>query len=304
MSSAIVRYNPLFAAANAMHKGTGSRYGRLHELLAKSAPLRAGLAIGLPVGGLAAGSTYFDDNVPEEDRLGAAVGAGLIAGGITGLTGASLSRTGHTHLKSLRGIATENFERGATREPHKSPTTRRAVEEVLRKSPDHVEVGVGRGFLGDIKKDVSMRDVDPYEILRGTQFPSSTRSVATNKMRHQILHAMHSGLTEPAPTSRAEQFLANLRRDMPDLTTRDLRKMLHPDAVARDSSIDKELAAEAFRMIPQSTGTQNYGAYQAAFDVGRDTLAKRKALLEQLEKERAKMFPNLTRLSTGHNELL
>ena len=304
MSSAIVRYNPLFAAANAMHKGTGSRYGRLHELLAKSAPLRAGLAVGLPVGGLAAGSTYFDDNIPEEDRLGAAVGAGLLAGGITGLTGANLSRTQHKGLKGLRDLATQNFEHGATLRPRESPTTRRAVEEVLHKSPDHVEVGVGRGFLGDIKKDVPMRDVNPHSIWNGPFDHGSARSDAHNKMRDQILHAMRAGLTEPAPTSRAEQFLANLRREMPDLTTRDLRKMLHPDAVARDSSIDKELAAEAFRMIPQSTATQNYGAYQAAFDVGRDTLAKRKALLEQLEKERAKMFPNFTHLGTEHNKLM
>ena len=65
----------------------------------------------------------------------------------------------------------------------------------------------------------------------GSRLPSSTQNAA-------------------APVgSAADRFMQHLRKDMPGASDRDLRRVLHPDAVGRTPGVNQDVAAEAYRSL-------------------------------------------------------
>lgn len=245
------------------------RIGVSPATLERTAPLRAGLTVGVPLtaglGALGVASSRALDEDPADQAA-----AGIAAGGTGALVGlnAGMHRSSQQlDLGFARDDVMQHFQHvGSDFDPFFQRDFEPRMRDFIRKHPDFpVQSGDYRGTAGELKGRLS-----PYK-PHGYDF-GSAKYRAADDFINKLRKAYSTGLREmpydstvapmvgetpavpgtpavppePHVIPRAKQTIYDLRAAQPDISDRELARRLHPDrAVA--TGLDPEVAEEAFK---------------------------------------------------------
>lgn len=314
----IIPYDPVYAAAQELRHGVGQRGGEVagkakelwHEFLRKSAPARAGLTAGALFGVPTAGASYYStrDNEELSPQQRAAIAA--ISGTVAGLPVGSGVYTNRKRIQSALDHNHELFDMLARTGRYNPATAKdyaqtvpsvwdKAVDAAVRQAPDrtytterapmftprglepknHVETQKLRDLASELKSRLDVR-FGPAPVVSG-------KDVATE----EINRALRAGLTDASgPSASKSPLLDRIRANDPTITDKQLRRRLHPDAVAHDPTLDPVAAAEAYRAIGQARA----GSGEHFSDVtalGKDIRKKRLEMLDRIREQQRSAFP-------------
>lgn len=330
----IMPYDPIYAAQQAMKSGVpiggaGAHDvlppGRWAEFMQRTAPARAGLAVGVPaglaVGGLVGAGVYNDPNMkysPEAAKSVAAGAMGIGTGLATGLRVGAPTYANRKNMQAqLRKIRESLHDIHASGQAPVSAVPG-AIEDMLRQSPGMPVRGGARtyfgqddvfeGTLGDVA-DSLRKTEDKIDFLGLDALFAQRRADRSGKARaaenakDQIFKAMSQGIAGDTPAmSPGAQLLEKLQQREPALTTKELMRRLHPDRVSRNPDINTEIAGEAFNHLSQGIPpTQDYMAPARA--AGLAAHARRAEVLRDIDRGMSSMFPNGRKINAGLDEV-
>jgi len=303
----LMPYDPIYAAQQAAKAGlpSAARSGdiaplsRWDKFMQASAPARAGLAVGVPVGGLMGAAVYNDPTLPKDEKA--------LAAGVTGLTsalafGVPAAHARHALQPAIRGVRDQMHNIHMSGQPPASAVSE-AVEEMLRHSPDMPIRGGRRSSQGNIVFDGTLSDVQDHlrnKYLITIPGLTSAKQQAAVTAKEDIFKAMREGAMGNAgpKQSAGARLLEELKQREPGLSQKELMRRLHPDRVGRNPDIDVDAAGDAFAQL--SRGLSPAKDYMApARASGATAHARRADAIRSLDKGLASMFPRVKKLNEG-----
>jgi len=307
----LMPYDPIYAAQQAAKAGlpSAARSGdiaplsRWDKFMQASAPARAGLAVGVPVGGLMGAAVYNDPTLPKDEKA--------LAAGVTGLTsalafGVPAAHARHALQPAIRGVRDQMHNIHMSGQPPASAVSE-AVEEMLRHSPDMpIRGGTRNKFTREPELfEGTLRDVQDIMRNKHTGFLSglglsSAKDQAALEAKENIFKAMREGAMGNAgpKQSAGARLLEELKQREPGLSQKELMRRLHPDRVGRNPDIDVDAAGDAFAQL--SRGLSPAKDYMApARASGATAHARRADAIRSLDKGLASMFPRVKKLNEG-----
>ena len=250
-ASAVVKYNPLFAALNG---GRSKVSDPLPSSFWGALPpqLRLGLVTGVPTAGLA---TYL--NSEEGDSLGVAAGKGLGAGLLVGGGAASLKHNRNAASRKLRSqfndlskidprdpyLETVDAAAGWRKPAYPSERYQQAMREVLKNEGDTLykdPSALDPRFVST----VPLRDLADKVLYRTPQpTPASEEMVAR----------MRKGVVRPKVAPGTQQLIDSLKDTFPGATTTELMSQLHPDKLRHVTMTpaQRKVVDDAYKAIGQ-----------------------------------------------------
>lgn len=245
------------------------RLGVSPATLERTAPLRAGLAVGVPLtAGLGAlgvaSSRALDEDPAEQAAAGISLGGAGAVGGLRVGLNRSLQQQ---RMGYARDDVMQHFQHvGPDFDPYFQKEYEPHLRDFVQNHPDFPVQAPGfSGRVGDLPRTPS-----PYK-QRRYGFDSA-RYTAENDLIDQLRNAYSAGLREmpydpaiapmvgqtpatpgtpavppePHVVPRAKQTVYDLRAAQPDISDRELARKLHPDRAAT-TGLDPEVAQEAFK---------------------------------------------------------
>ena len=333
-STGVMKYDPLFAAAQAARAGArpaaaaaaeeAAKPGRWARFLEQSAPLRAGLATAVPGGVLGASVGAGVGAVPDEDGethklrdalIGGAIGA--IPGGVEGykhrkMLGGHIDDT----VRQMQGFIDEGvLNPGKTVWQQASDVARQHVKTPRYRAADPVsafdvqlrqklklpprERKVHEFSYADLADRVRKGPTGTEHWLSFLGGPTAEERAAQHAMDDLYTHTQ-KGLRGEGAAARAvvagktpgQALLDELKKNAPELTDKQLKARLHPDAVGRTPGLNPEHAAEAYRLVGRPAAADPASEWQAVVEHGLATRKQREAAKKHFEQLRQHAFPS------------
>lgn len=307
----LMPYDPIYAAQQAAKAGlpSAARAGdvaplsRWDKFMQASAPARAGLAVGVPVAGLAGAAVWNDPTQPKDTRALATGATALMLGLPAGVT---IAGSRKAQQRAIRNVRDQMHNIHMSGQPP-ATAVNEAVADMLRQSPDMPVRGGTRNmftrepelFDGKLKDLRSLLYATPNSKVVYEGWTPAQRAAAESA-RQDIFKAMREGAMGNAgpKQSAGARLLEELKQREPGLSQKELMRRLHPDRVGRNPDIDAVAAGDAFAQLSQGLSpAKDYMAPARAS--GAMAHARRADAIRSLDKGLASMFPRVKKLNEG-----